>query len=254
MRCENCGAPLDLNTRFCPNCGSQNLKAKQHINDMERYGRSFNQTRRRVVSNSKWFVKYITPITTLAIAVVVLAVAWTMNGVGMGYDIGDSYIKSYNKKHSDEITATMKKLIDNNQYHAAYQANYHLEWNVVPQDDRSWDNFYSVQWKYNDLRKSITAAFDPAMSGTYNAEQSLSKAASDIADITDQIQRLNQGYAKSSEDSIECIKQIEQEMHLFLKAYCNFTDEDIQSLPDMDKTSIITLLAKRADSSSDKVS
>ncbi|MDD6798391.1 MAG: zinc ribbon domain-containing protein [Clostridia bacterium] len=247
MRCKNCGAPLDLNTRFCPNCGSQNEQAIKHISDMEKYGRQFNQTRHQVVSNSKWFVKYITPLTTLAISAIILALAWTLNGMDIGYDISRNHIKSYNKSHSEEIAANMKNLIDNNQYQAAYQAHNYLEWNIVPYGDRSWDAFYSVQWRYNDLRKSITAAFDPAMSDTYNAEEAISKAAADIEEIERQLQRLGSSYSQTSEESLECINSIEKEMHLFLKAYCNFTDEDIAVLPDMDKTSIITLLAKRMD-------
>ncbi len=33
--------------------------------------------------------------------------------------------------------------------------------------------------------------------------------------------------------------------HLFIKAYCDFTDDDIAELPDMNQTEVITLLTRR---------
>ena len=55
MKCNNCGAPLQLNQKFCPNCGSPNEQALKHVNDMENYDKKFNRTRSKVISNSKWF-------------------------------------------------------------------------------------------------------------------------------------------------------------------------------------------------------
>ena len=35
MKCNNCGAPLQLDQKFCPNCGSPNEQGLKHANDME---------------------------------------------------------------------------------------------------------------------------------------------------------------------------------------------------------------------------
>ena len=34
MKCNNCGAPIQMNQKFCPNCGSPNVEFKKHIDDM----------------------------------------------------------------------------------------------------------------------------------------------------------------------------------------------------------------------------
>ena len=56
MKCNNCGAPIQMNQKFCPNCGSPNVEFKKHIDDMEQYDKKFNRTRSKVIGNSKWFV------------------------------------------------------------------------------------------------------------------------------------------------------------------------------------------------------
>lgn len=75
MKCNNCGAPLQLDQKFCPNCGSPNEQGLKHANDMENYNRKFNRTRSKVISNSKWFVKNITPIAVVMLSAIVLAAA-----------------------------------------------------------------------------------------------------------------------------------------------------------------------------------
>ena len=41
------------------------------------------------------------------------------------------------------------------------------------------------------------------------------------------------------------IENVYNKAHLFIKAYCDFTDEDIAGLPDMNQTEVITLLTRR---------
>ena len=31
MKCNNCGALIQMNQKFCPNCGSPNVEFKKHI-------------------------------------------------------------------------------------------------------------------------------------------------------------------------------------------------------------------------------
>ena len=75
MKCSKCGAPIQLNQKYCPNCGSLNEENAKHVSDMENYDSKFNKTRKQVVSNSKWFVKYMAPITAMVIAIIAIAAA-----------------------------------------------------------------------------------------------------------------------------------------------------------------------------------
>ena len=37
MKCSKCGAPIQLNQKYCPNCGSLNEENAKHVSDMENY-------------------------------------------------------------------------------------------------------------------------------------------------------------------------------------------------------------------------
>ena len=68
MKCNNCGAPIQMNQKFCPKLRlTKIVEFKKHIDDMEQYNKKFNSTRSKVIGNSKWFVNYIAPITALVI-------------------------------------------------------------------------------------------------------------------------------------------------------------------------------------------
>lgn len=97
MKCNNCGAPLQLNQKFCPNCGSPNEQALKHVNDMENYDKKFNRTRSKVISNSKWFVKNITPIAVVMLSAIVLAAALIANNSMLGYRLAENSNKSITK-------------------------------------------------------------------------------------------------------------------------------------------------------------
>lgn len=97
MKCNNCGAPLQLDQKFCPNCGSPNEQGLKHANDMENYNRKFNRTRSKVISNSKWFVKNITPIAVVMLSAIVLAAALIANNSMFGYRVTERDNKRYNK-------------------------------------------------------------------------------------------------------------------------------------------------------------
>jgi hypothetical protein len=51
--------------------------------------------------------------------------------------------------------------------------------------------------------------------------------------------------ARSSLESVVYIEKIRGELEQFLAAYCNFSDEDIESLPTKDTTGIISLMTRR---------
>ena len=109
MKCNNCGAPIQLDQKFCPNCGSPNEQGLKHANDMENYNKKFNRTRSKVISNSKWFVKNITPIAVVMLSAIVLAAALIANNSMFGYRVTERDNKRYNKTHNDEIQVQLKE-------------------------------------------------------------------------------------------------------------------------------------------------
>ena len=156
MKCNNCGAPLQLNQKFCPNCGSPNEQALKHVNDMENYDKKFNRTRSKVISNSKWFVKNITPIAVVMLSAIVLAAALIANNSMLGYRLAENSNKKYNKEHNDEIQIQLRELLDNEDYGTLYEL-YETADRIIITDDYKygWSSFYSILYDYLEIRRGF---------------------------------------------------------------------------------------------------
>lgn len=222
MKCNNCGAPIQMNQKFCPNCGSPNVEFKKHIDDMEQYNKKFNSTRSKVIGNSKWFVNYIAPITALVITMTALTLAIIGKNSMIGYDIAKKNQQKYYSSHSDEIQTKLKLLLEAGDY----------------------ATLYSMDYVY--IRKGIISMMERNNSSYYGDEymNTISRAVADMEDIVSR--RLNLSYHSVSKESIKYINDIYEKSHELLKAYCNLTDEDIAGLPDMSQADILTLITRRS--------
>ena len=60
MKCENCGAEIKLEDRYCPYCGALNKAAMQHIQDMDRFEDEFEQTQQEVQTKVRGYSSIIT--------------------------------------------------------------------------------------------------------------------------------------------------------------------------------------------------
>ena len=179
MKCNNCGAPLQLNQKFCPNCGSPNEQALKHVNDMENYDKKFNRTRSKVISNSKWFVKNITPIAVVMLSAIVLAAALIANNSMLGYRLAENSNKKYNKEHNDEIQIQLRELLDNEDYGTLYEL-YETADRIIITDDYKygWSSFYSILYDYLEIRRAICGIKEAeGDSSSYSWDDSLNRAA-----------------------------------------------------------------------------
>ena len=210
MKCYNCGAPIQMTQKFCPNCGSPNVEFKKHIDDMEQYDKKFNRTRSKVIGNSKWFVKYIAPVTALVISIIALALAVIGSNTMLGYDMAQRKQQKYYDSHSEEIQTRLRKLLEDGEYTTVYSMYSNGDCSLKDNGDRyAWNDFYNVASNYTYLRS------------------------------------FNSSYHNVSEESAKYIKDMHEKSHELLKAYFNLTDEDISGLADMSQTDILTLITRR---------
>ena len=226
MKCNNCGAPLQLNQKFCPNCGSPNEQALKHVNDMENYDKKFNRTRSKVISNSKWFVKNITPIAVVMLSAIVLAAALIANNSMLGYRLAENSNKKYNKEHNDEIQIQLRELLDNEDYGTLYEL-YEIADRIIITDDYKygWSSFYSILYDYLEIRRAICGIKEAeGDSSSYSWDDSLNRAARSIVDLEDTMNRLVSFDTSRSKESQSYAENILDKVHLFIKAYCDFTE------------------------------
>ena len=214
---------------------------------MEQYNKKFNSTRSKVIGNSKWFVKYIAPITALVITMTALTLAIIGKNSMIGYDIARKNQQKYYSSHSDEIQTKLKLLLEAGDYATLYSMDYVGDCSIKDNDDKyAWNDFYNVAGDYVYIRKGIISMMERNNSSYYGDEymNTISRAVADMEDIVSR--RLNLSYHSVSKESIKYINDIYEKSHELLKAYCNLTDEDIAGLPDMSQADILTLITRRS--------
>ena len=73
MKCQNCGANLNLEDRFCSYCGEPNPFAVRHQEQMERYEKDYRETRKAVLEQSSRFNRRTVNITVIAVLTALIA-------------------------------------------------------------------------------------------------------------------------------------------------------------------------------------
>ena len=109
-----------------------------------------------------------------------------------------------------------------------------------------WSSFYTVVYDYLEIRKAICGVKEADdSSSSYSWDDNLNRAARAVVDLEDTMNRVLSYDTGKSKESISYIENVYNKAHLFIKAYCDFTDEDIAGLTDMNQTEVITLLTRR---------
>lgn len=118
MKCEFCGANIDIESPICPHCGMQKRQFEQHRSDMNRFQREFQTVKEGVVEENKRFSKnasYITVICGLVILNLVLIV-----GLFMNWDIY-KYITSKDiSRHMNEHIQKLDQYETDGEFEAFY--------------------------------------------------------------------------------------------------------------------------------------
>ncbi len=114
MNCAYCGAPMNLESRYCPHCGRPNVQAERHSRDMEHYNKEFERTRRGVYGTLRAYKGITARLILFVTAVVIMIGAFVvMNGA---YGINRSRLIREAKANAAAITAQIDECIDNKDY------------------------------------------------------------------------------------------------------------------------------------------
>ena len=74
MKCEHCGCNLNIEDKFCPQCGVLNPFAVKHQQEMERYEHDYQKTKKDVLDKSSRYISRNLKITLIAVLVALIAV------------------------------------------------------------------------------------------------------------------------------------------------------------------------------------
>ena len=135
MNCAHCGAPMTLEDKFCPHCGTPNAQAAQHSRDMAHYNREFEKTRRGVYGTLKAYKGITARLILLVIAIVIMIVVFAMdNSV---YSLYRSHMQREARAHADEVEAQILEYMEHMDYVslARYSEHYSLAHYRFEDDD-----------------------------------------------------------------------------------------------------------------------
>lgn len=242
MKCENCGNDISINDKYCPHCGTLNDIAAKHVDDMNRYEQRFSDTEKDVVHKTNWFIRYITPIIVLFTSGVIFLVVISMAGAMYGYDLADNANEKYNKKNETLIDTQLRAMMDEGRYSEAYMAYSIAERRPIGEKSYSWSGYYTCLERYERARGYILSYYTNTESYV-SSENNVSNAAKEI--YTYYSYAANSAKYDTAEDIVAYQNKLRVDFEKFLKAYANFTDEDLNGIADMDSTEILMLLTRR---------
>ena len=88
MKCENCGAPIGLEDKFCAYCGAPNPHFLKHQADMEHYEKEFVKTQTEVMKSTGRMARISSNLIILAILVVlnIIAVVFAFSATDLAWN------------------------------------------------------------------------------------------------------------------------------------------------------------------------
>lgn len=67
MECKNCGAKISIEDERCPFCGAINEEAAKHVEDMKKYQKDYQHTKRTVMTEARRFNRFTVQLTFIAL-------------------------------------------------------------------------------------------------------------------------------------------------------------------------------------------
>ncbi|MGN0130958.1 MAG: hypothetical protein ACI4AA_00800 [Lachnospiraceae bacterium] len=155
MKCEFCGANIDIESEVCPFCGMKKSQFEKHRKDMGRYSRAFHATRDTVVEENRKFSSKAASITIISILIVAILIL--LIGILQCYDIHKAVLTSKLMRNSDTYISKLDEYESSGNFEAF--ASYYEENSLYYADDKSpysqYQLLYYMSSNYSDALQSL---------------------------------------------------------------------------------------------------
>lgn len=116
MKCSSCGGPLSLEQKFCPHCGSANVQAAQHAQDMEKYHTEFEYTKSDVYHKTRSFASNaVKGVVASVLLIVILVLVFTATHY---YDVEYRWKEISNRWNCKEHLEQIEEFLEDGDYYA----------------------------------------------------------------------------------------------------------------------------------------
>lgn len=241
MKCKSCGAAISLEDQFCSHCGAANEEAKKHLKDMEHYNNEFDQTRTEVITKTKRWTDFTLSIAVISVLLLLNAVALLMHS--KSYVISDFIENIVLISNKNEHLEKLDNYEKNEEYYelAAYETYYSLYLCDVFDD---YDAVMDACDAYTSIYNSIMDLQNKDGLAIYTIDSQLSSISFELSNLYRISPETPYKYKESAFSDIHTasLEKIRLKVENLITYYCNLTEEEILSLPnmgDLEKTNLI---------------
>lgn len=241
MECKKCGSNLDMETPFCPYCGTENPFFKKHREDMDKYDKDYKKTKEDVLTSQKTYIKKSFRIATISItvAMTVFVILICIFNESIGWDLSYKRTENASYKYEDEIRSYMAS----RDYFALYQL---IEKNGIV--------IYKIPSMKDDSNLSFATrdyctAFANVLVISTSSKEELSQGSYVINSLVRNIRAIYE-YADSqrgSEETKSYINDIKRDLGLLLETELSFSKEEVLSIPDISDATLALMIEERID-------
>ena len=241
MKCEYCGANLQIEDAYCPNCGRENPHYKKHREDMMAYQEDYRSTRDEVLENAARLSRRTVHITVIAVLVALCAAAFVL--CLMSYDIQElrrerdisRNYAAYETRLQDYMQADDPAGLY--EYASANRLTYSRGMD-------EYDRVFSISMHYAFFYERLTELVAEDASLRYESLEdsceTLAKYARYIYDDT-----VQQSYDKDAlftEDKVTYMNATADKAGVLLQAYFGLTAEEVAQIPELSTARLAVML------------
>lgn len=248
MKCENCGAEIKLEDRYCPYCGALNKAAMQHIQDMDRFEDEFEQTQQEVQTKVRGYSSIITRAVILAILFAAIVICHLADR--NAYYISESMTQREAEKNADEATAQMDAYLQSGDLQRLASFGDLHEINMSDLSDfTSYRAAIRASQEYSDIMSCCEQIIFAR-----NDDDTASQVSMIAQDLQYFYQYTESEYDYEDNDEITAkVREIgESQIKAVFVTYFGMTDDELENMESMTQGQILTLLEKGAQQYADE--
>lgn len=237
MKCEFCGANIDIETPVCPYCGMEKKQFDIHRTDMKAFKNEFDTIKEEVVEENKRFSKkasYITIIAVLITINLVLILCTLMN-----WDIYKYFLKKKLNAHAREYAQQLEILEKNEEYEQISCLFSDVNLHYI--DDNPYIEEYKLLYRFCAQYESFVTylptvsmmGYAPDLDHRYDYRiDTVVETYNTAVDIYNRnvIDRENTYYSEATynEQHLKSYETIVENMEAMIQTYCNFDDDQME--------------------------
>lgn len=235
MKCPHCGAPLNMEDKFCTYCGQPNTLAMQHRAEMDHYKREFAETQEEVLEKTRKAGSLTGFLVVLVILILLNISAAFVNA--NSWNIRYERRKSRAHAAAAEHRANIDRMLADQDYIGAKEYYYGNNLSSVEEFDE-----YSAVVSYAGQLSSLYYYLcdrDPNMLQLRLSEERIGSTvremASAISRICEDPKRNYYADEAVTDEKLEIISGIQSQAEALLVAYAGFSEEETSELRNMSK-------------------